>query len=207
MTTIESALRRFPQYVYDPDNKSSALYKLIKSIVDEFNITMSNIDRVDKMLGIDTILPDDIYNRFGAIFGISRNKNETDEQYRTRLKTSITMLSGGTAEAIKYAIACGLGINNDPSAMDNIHIYDAWEYNGSAGVNKDYGYVVCEIDLNQGQYSVDMEKIVAESANNVKAAGVIIQFIYYNYRIVYYSELDDITYATLDTSTYSQVGE
>lgn len=207
MNATEAVLKRFPQYVYDPDNKSSALYKLIKSIVDEFSITMSNIDRVDKMLGIDTILPDDIYNRFGAIFGITQNKGETDEQYRTRLKTSITMLSGGTSEAVKYAIACGLGINNDPSAMDNIHIYDAWNYTGSANVNKGYGYVVCEIDLNQGQYSVDMEKIVAESANNVKAAGVIIQFIYYNYRVVYYMELNDMTYASLDTSTYSQVGE
>ena len=227
MDKIDAVLRRFPQHVYNLDNPGgelsvlgtgklglmklgygeTALSKLLKSIVDEFNIASSNIDRVDRMLGIDTILPDDVYNRFGAIFGITQNKGETDEQYRTRLKTSITMLSGGTAEAVKYAIACGLGINNDPSAMDNIHIYDAWNYTGSANVNKDYGYVVCEIDLNQGQYSVDMEKIVAESANNVKAAGVIIQFIYYNYRIVYYAELDDMTYASLDTSTYSQVGE
>lgn len=227
MNKIDAVLRRFPQYAYSLESlgdKSpslgtgklgfmqlgygeTALYKLLKSIVDEFNITMSNIDRVDRMLGIDTILPDDIYNRFGAMFGITQNKGETDEQYRTRLKTSITMLSGGTAEAVKYAIACGLGINNDPSAMDSIHIYDAWKYTGSANINRGYGYVVCEIDLNQGQYSVDMEKIVAESANNVKAAGVIIQFIYHNYRVVYYMELDNMTYASLDTSTYSQVGE
>lgn len=207
MDKLETVLRRFPQYAYDINNKSSSLYKLIKAIVDEFNITMSNIDRVDKMLGIDGVLPDDIYNRFGALLNIKRYQNETDEQYRNRLKTSVTALSGGTAEAIKYAIACGLGTNNDQAAMDRIHVYDAWKYTGNVNINKDYGYVVCEIDLNQGKYSVEMENIVAESANNVKATGVIVQFIYYNYRIVYYSELDDITYATLDTSTYSQVGE
>lgn len=207
MDKLESVLRRFPQYAYDTDNKSSALYKLIKSIIDEFNITMSSIDRIDKMLGIDEVLPDDIYNRFGSLLNIKQYPNETDEQYRNRLKVSVTALSGGTAEAIKYSIACGLGTNNDPSAMDRIHVYDAWKYTGNANVNKNYGYVVCEIDLNHGQYSVEMENIVAESANNVKATGVVIQFIYYNYRIVYYSELDNITYATLGTSTYSQVGE
>lgn len=207
MDKLEAILKRFPQYAYDTDNKSSALYKLIQAIVDEFNIVMSNIDRIDKMIGIDNALPDDIYNRFGALLNIRQNPGETDEQYRNRLKTSVTALSGGTSEAIRYAIACGLGTNNDPEAMDRIHVYDAWNYTGSANVNKNYGYVVCEIDLNKGQYSVEMENIVAESANNVKATGVVIQFVYYNYRIVYYAELDDITYATLATSTYSQVGE
>lgn len=207
MDKLEAVLRRFPQNTYNTSDQSSALYKLIKAIIDEFNIVMSNIDRVDKMIGIDEVLPDDIYNRFGALLNIKQYPNETDEQYRSRLKTSVTALSGGTAEAIKYAIACGLGTNNDPTAMDRIHVYDAWKYTGDANVIKNYGYVVCEIDLNQGQYSIEMEDIVAESANNVKATGVIIQFIYYNYRIVYYAELDDITYATLSTSTYSQVGE
>jgi hypothetical protein len=168
---------------------------------------MSNIDRIDKILSINTAYTDDLYNRFGALLNIKQNPNETVEQYRDRLKVSITSLSGGTATAIKYAVACGLGINNDQSAMDRIHIYDAWKYEGTAEVEKDYGYVVCEIDLNQGSYSIDMEQIVTESANNVKAAGIIIQFVYYNFRIVYYAELDNVTYSNLNTITYSQVGE
>lgn len=207
MDKIEAVLKRFPQYAYDPDNKSSALYKLIKSIVDEFNITISNIDRINKMIDIDTVLPDDIYNRFGALLNIKQNRNETDEQYRSRLKVSVTSLSGGTAEAIRYAIASSLGINNDANAMNRIHIYDAWKYHGTEPVIKDHGYVICSIDLNQGNYSTDIERLVAESANSVKSAGVIIQFIYYNFRIMYYSELDDITYVSLDTMTYDKVGE
>lgn len=232
MNKLNAVLNRLPRYAYSENlyeinntnaailgeavlgimvlgkaGNNTTLYRFIKSIVDEFNITMNNIDRVDKMINIDTVLPDDIYNRFGALLNIKRNKNETDEQYRSRLKVSITSLSGGTVWAIKYAVASGLGINNDANAMDRIHVYDAWEYDGDAAVNKDYGYVVCSIDLNQGSYSTDMESIVAESANNVKAAGVVIQFVYYNYRISYYSELDNMTYASLDTSTYNQVGE
>ena len=160
------------------------------------------------MLGIDTIHPDDIYGRFGSLLNIPPNKGETLEQYRERLKVSITALSGGTAEAIRYAVACGLGVNEDNTAMDRIHIYDAWEYpEDIAGIIKEYGYVVCEVDLNNGSYSQDMENIVKESANNVKAAGVIIQFIYYNFRIIYYYELDEITYASLSTLTYDKVGE
>jgi hypothetical protein len=91
--------------------------------------------------------------------------------------------------------------------MDRIKIYDAWKYPGDASVKKEYGYIVCEIDLNQENYSIDIEKVVAEAANSVKATGVVIQFIYHNFRIVYYIELNDITYASLSTSTYSQVGE
>lgn len=208
MDKIDAVLNRFPQYAYDPDNKSSALHKLIKSIIDEFNFTMSNIDKIDKMIGIDTVLPDDIYDRFGALLNIRKNKNETDEQYRSRLKTSITSLSGGTAEAIKYAIASGLGVNNDTSAMDRIQVYDAWKYDGSEEqIIREYGYIVCSIDLNQGSYSAETQTIVEKSANNVKAAGVSIQFLYHNFRIIYYIELDDIVYANLDTIIYSQVGE
>lgn len=208
MDKIDAVIRRFPRYAYtQQDNSDTKLYKLIQAIIDEFNIAVNNIDRIHNMLGIDTISSDDIYVRFGALLGIKQNSNETDEQYRSRLKTSITALSGGTAEAIKYAIACGLGINNDNAAMDNIHVYDAWEYPGGADVNKSHGYIVCSIDLNAGKYSVDMEQIVKESAENVKAAGTIIQFVYYNFRIEYYIGLDDITYASLSTLTYNQVGE
>ena len=207
MDRMEAVLGRLPRHAYNPEDKSSALYKLIKSIIDEFNITMNNIDRINNMIGINTALPEDIYDRFGALLNIKRNSNETDEQYKSRLKVSVTSLSGGTIDAIKYAIASGLGINNDNTAMDRIHVYDAWEYPGTANVDTGYGNVVCEIDLNQGQYSVDMEKIVADSANDVKAAGVNIQFVYYNFRIMYYAELDDVTYLSLGTLTYSQVGE
>lgn len=207
MDKIQAVMNRFPQNAYDPDNQKSVLYAVIKAIIDEFNITMNNIDRINKMLDINNILPEDMYNRFGALLNISRNPNETDEQYRSRLKTSMTALSGGTASAIKYAIACGLGINGDNEAMDKIMIYDAWEYDGDADVIKENGYVVCSVDLNNGSYSTDMEQAVKDATDNVKAAGVIMQFVYYNFRIIYYAELDIITYASLSTLTYSQVGE
>ena len=207
MDKIQAVMNRFPQNAYDPDNQKSVLYIIIKAIIDEFNITMGNIDRINKMLDINNIEPEDMYNRFGALLNISRNPKETDEQYRSRLKTSMTALSGGTAAAIKYAIACGLGINDDNEAMDKITIYDAWEYNGDADVIKENGYIVCSVDLNNGSYSTDMEQAVKDATDNVKAAGVIMQFVYYNFRIIYYVELDNITYASLSTLTYSQVGE
>lgn len=207
MDKIQAVMNRFPQNAYDQDNQKSVLYAVVKAIIDEFNITMDNIDRINKMLDINNILPDDIYNRFGALLNINRNPNETDEQYRSRLKTSMTALSGGTAAAIKYAIACGLGINGDNEAMDKITIYDAWEYDGEADVIKENGYVVCSVDLNNGTYSTEIEQAVKNATNNVKAAGVIMQFVYYNFRIMYYTELDNITYTSLSTLTYSQVGE
>lgn len=208
MEKIDAVLNRFPQYAYDPENKSSVLYQLIKSIIDEFNITMNNINRIDRMLNIDTVLPDDLYDRFGALLNIKRNKGETDEQYRSRLKVSVTSLSGGTAEAIKYSIASSLSIHGDTNAMDRVKVYDAWNYDGDRDdIIKDYGYIVCVIDLNQVGYSIDIEKAITESANNVKAAGTIIQFIYNNYRVIYYAELDNLRYIELDAITYDKVGE
>ena len=208
MNKIEAVMSRFPQHTYNPEDENSALYKLIRAILDEFESTTDNIDRVNDMLGINTVRPDDIYNRFGALLGIKQNKGETDEQYRNRLQTSVTALSGGTIEAIKYAIACGLGVNNDNTAMDRIHVYDAWKYpEQNESITKEYGYVVCSIDLNKAEFSTDIEEIVKQSADNVKAAGIIIQFIYYNFRVVYYAELDEITYASLSTMKYNEVGE
>lgn len=200
-------MQRFPRHAYNAESVDTKLYGLIKAIADEFEIVTSNIDRVQDMLSIDTISPDDIHGRFGALLNITRNQGETDDQYRNRLKTSITALSGGTAEAIKYAIACGLGINNDVEAMKHIQVYDAWEYDGNADVRKEYGYIVCTIDLNAGSFSLNDEATIIEAANGVKAAGVIIQFVYSNFRIEYYMDLDKITYSSLSTLTYSQVGE
>lgn len=207
MDKLEAVMRRFPNYAYNPEDNNTNLYKLISSIVNEFNITMANIDRIDKALNIDTVFPDDIYNRFGSLLNIKQNPGETDEQYRNRLKVSVTSLSGGTAEAIRYAVASGLGINNDPIAMEKIRVYDAWKYDGDEPVIKEYGYIVCTVDLNNGLFSTDIENIVKMSVNNVKAAGVSTQFIYYNFRIIYYIELDNITYTSLNTLNYNQVGE
>ena len=39
MNNITEVLKRFPQYAYNPEDTQSSLYKLIKAIVDEFNIT------------------------------------------------------------------------------------------------------------------------------------------------------------------------
>ena len=210
MGKTDLVLQRFPQHVYDPNNKSSKLYKLIEAIVSEFDITSDNINRVDKMIGIDAILPDDLYARFGALLNIPQNNGETTEQYRERLKVSVVSLSGGTAEAIRYAIASGLNIIGDEEAMNGIKIYDAWKYTGTEdSVIRDYGYVICTIDLNQNRYD-DFEatmKTVIESANSVKASGVIVQYIYYGLRIIYYVDLDSITYINLDTMIYNQVGE
>lgn len=209
MDKINAVLNRFPQNAYDGENINikSVLYNVIKAIVDELNITMNNIDRVDKMINIDSVLPDDIYNRFGALLNIKQNPNETDEEYRNRLKVSITSLSGGTIEAIKYAIANGLGITGDQEAMDRIQIYDAWKYPGDADVVKEYGYIVCEVDLNHNEFSESTENIIIKSINEVKASGVSVQFIYRNFRIVYYTELEDITYGSLSTIVYNKVGE
>ena len=216
MDKISAVLNRFPQHAYDGENISttSVLYNVIKSIIDEFNITMNNIDRINKMIGIDNTLPEDIYNRFGALLNIKQNPGETDEQYRSRLKVSVTALSGGTAEAIKYAIASVIGIaTNEDAINEYIKVYDAWKYpyEFDPGVITDtsYGNIICTIDLQANEGAMMMYNRVMDTINTTKASGIYpyLLFIYNSSEsaTLEYVEEDSINNISTDTSDTTSV--
>lgn len=205
MDKLITTLNRLPQF-YNREDTSSIIYNVVKAFVDEINVMHSDNTRVDNMLGVDTTNGVDLEYRWGKLLMLPRKNNESDDAYRSRLKLSITSLSGGTADAIQYSIAVGLNINNDPSAMARIHIYDAWNYI-PGGVPTAYGNIVCDIDLNNMRFDASMEQIVIDSANSVKASGTQITLIFSNYRVETYTELDNLTYISLDNIRYNQIGE
>ena len=207
MNKTQSILSRFPQF-YQTENNKSAIYNIIDSIAQELELVVGHIERSDNMLGIDTTHGEDLWTRWGSLLNIPRLNNELDESYRNRLKMSVTSLLGGTEYSIKYAIAVGLGINNDPIATENnIKIYDAWKYmKDIPGIDKTYGNIVCEIDLNNESYSPSIEDIVISCANNSKASGVKIHTIITNYRIVFYIQLEELPYLQLRSIEYNKLG-
>lgn len=69
------------------------------------------------------------------------------------------------------------------------------------------GNMICIIDMNDGVYDADIENVVSKAINTVKAAGVNAYISFYNYRVVYYISLEDISYATLDSIEYNKIGE
>lgn len=206
MDRIDSVYNNIPKF-YSRDTKSK-IYTIIKAIVDEFDNTQVSIDKLQNMIGIDSTPGTELYYKWGSLLAIPRMKDESDNAYRARLKLSIVQLGGGTAYALKYSVAVGLGINTDSVAMDErIKVYDAWNYTGSEIAHKDKGYVVVLVDLQNAVYLSGFQSIVQEAANNVKAAGVNVQVIFSNFRIYYYADLANITYDSLANLTYSQIGE
>ena len=198
-------LDRLPQF-YNK-NDSSILYHIISSIVTELNSVQSTMDEINDMIGVDTTYGSDLQSRWGSLLSIKRTSGESDESYRSRLKLSIVTLTGGTKESIKYSIAVGMGINNNPIEMDKrIKVYDGWDYSETIEGCDTYGNIICVVDLNNQIYSDEMEIIVQRSADDVKASGTKVTIIFINYRVHSYSELDDITYTNLNSMKYGSVG-
>lgn len=204
MSTIAERIRdNLPEFYGD------TVVKIVTAISNELNIINTNVIRINNMDNIDTTEGRDLYARWGALLNIPRAVNESDDSYRSRLKLSVVALSGGTNEAIRYSIAVGLGINEDPIAMNRmIKIYDAWEYpDQNASIDRGYGNAVCDIDLNHGSYSEEFNDIIHASIESVKASGINVQLIFSNYRLYIYAELNNVVYSALGGIEYNKLGE
>jgi hypothetical protein len=205
MDNLELALSKLPRF-YDTENPQSVIYNLIKAIIEELDIVQQNIDKVNNMVGINDISGDELLYRWGSLLNIPRISGESDEAYRSKLKLSVTSLTGGTANAIRYAIAVGLGINSDETAVNNrIHVYDAWNYEGA--IDKSNGNIVCVVDLDSQLCTDETFNIINDAINNTKSAGIKFVMVFSNYRMIYYSDLINVTYSSLDTIEYSKIGE
>lgn len=174
MDKIEAILDKIPHY-YNKDT-SSKIYNILKSFADEFEITGAQyIDRADNDIGIITTVADDLDWRWGKFLGVKRKINEPDDSYRLRLVNTINSLHGGTAEAIRYAVALILGISDNDERMDRqIKIYDAWNFD--AAPNKEYGNFVVYIRFDGNMdysdiYYDGIEDDIADIVDGVKAAG------------------------------------
>jgi len=208
MDKLEAVLGRLPSFYNTTE--TSNMYGLMKSFTDELQVQLDSIDRADDMIGISSTRGSDLEYRWGNILGFPRISNETDDQYRARLKNSVQTMVGGTKSSIQFAVGVGLGISTDQTKMDDmIHIYDAWDYNVSEvdPAIKTPCNVICYIDLmNEQYYDSEIDSIVRSCTNASKAAGIDIHIIVANYKLDYYVQMDDVTYEQLSTLRYSQMG-
>ena len=117
MDKLQAMLSKLPHY-YKSDDPESNIYNIIKAFADEYELLMTEINRADAMIGIDTTADKDLEFRWGKLLGIERRPNESNTKYRVRLKNSVTVLSGGTRAAIQYAVATGLGVNHNEQLMN-----------------------------------------------------------------------------------------
>lgn len=161
----------------DPE---SNIYKLVKSISDEFEEFNQQLDVVDMSIGIDGSYDFDLDRRWGALLNIPRLYGEDDIPYRNRIKLSITRMIGGTSDALRFAVSNILSNINHTDVSKYISVTDAWLYTGSAVVDKSYSNAICTIDITH----IDSitESVMSEinyAISEVKASGVNVYIIFY----------------------------
>lgn len=190
----------FP-HIYDVYNEKSILYALLSVYADRCGRRNQILTRLYGMIGIDTTYDEDLERRWGSLLGISRNNNESIEDYRTRLMMVYASLAGGTAEAIKYAIMSAISVSSDV-ANEYVKVYDAWLYdeyvtphkddpvyenvtnddsaqtNGGFILNKNYdirkyGAFVCTIDTSIDEGIVTYYDKIMNTINMTKASGTV----------------------------------
>ena len=185
----------FP-HIYDVYNEKSILYALLSVYADRCGRRNQILTRLYGMIGIDTTYDEDLERRWGSLLGISRNNNESIEDYRTRLMIVYASLAGGTEEAIKYAIASTIGFSDSPDTINKyIRVYDAWLYNGvdESIVNKEYGAFVCTVDISDDENVVMYYDKIMHAINTIKASGTV------PYLIFLYIMCDNIQITAEDT--------
>jgi len=207
MDRLGYIMDRLPHF-YDKGD-TSRLHTIVHAISAELELVDVQVDRLGSMVGIDTTVGEDLDNKWGALLNLPRVSGESDMQYRNRLKLSIPNLAGGTADAIRYAIAVALGINNDIAATESrIHVMDAWEYTGHEDVDKSHGCFVVTVDLNGApiSYRDSISQSVSNTIQYTKASGTKMQLAFSNYGIVIYMDLGGAIYNSLWTIRYNQLG-
>ena len=168
---------KFPHSIYDVYNKNTLIYALLSVYASKFDTNVKIIDRLYAMIGIDSTYDEDLEHRWGSLLGIYKSDNESYRDYRSRLMIVYSSLAGGTAEAIKYAIASVVGISDNQELINRyINVYDAWEYNGSIDVSSldtSYGHIICTIDITVDESIPRLYDEIMHSINVVKASGIM----------------------------------
>lgn len=176
MDKIETIVQRLPHF-YAAYNDKSKMYGLLKAFADEFDIVVNDyINRSDNDIGVMTTDARDLEWRWGSLIGFPRLGNESYERYRMRLVNMVNALRGGTAPAIRYAVALMLGIADDTTETEQkIKVYDAWEYDNTPQGYDAYGNFVVVIKINGEDFDIHyydgIEDDIDDIIKVVKAAG------------------------------------
>lgn len=213
---IERMQASFP-HLYNVYDKSTILYALLSVFGERMGARTDVIDRLYAMIGIDSTYDEDLEHRWGSLLGVYRQNGESFNDYRSRLLIVYSSLAGGTAEAIKFAIASAIGITSDTNAINQyIKVYDAWKYPyevpDKSLTNKDdvltnqnfitntevisatYGHIICTVDLSVNEGIAGMYSKIMNAINTTKASGIYpyLLFIYITHELTTLSYREQI---------------
>jgi hypothetical protein len=152
---------------YNKYDSKSVLYTVISACVDMDERRAVIIKRIDSAIGIDTTYDEDLEYRWGSLLSMPKNRNETYTAYRNRLKMAYPSLIGGTADAIKYAIASVIGISNDQTLVDDyIVVMDAWEQYDGINVDVQSGTSIYSSKTSDSMAELNIEGVTVVTPAN-----------------------------------------
>lgn len=145
-------LRKLPSHFREGEN----LNIFASSIISEFEDIDTSMDELVKQIQVSTATGK-FLNSIGQLFGLNRELNEKDSDFRARILSFWGIFTGsGTANDIAYAISTLLGID-----IDDIEVEDIGTLIISATVNIDE-----EVDI-------DVLNLIDSTVLEAKSAGVI----------------------------------
>ena len=108
MSRIDDIKNRLPAFWRS--DEESRTHGLMQAISDELDAFSTEKDNLRLSIQIDTAVGQEL-DDIGSLFRLSRNPNENDTAYRTRIKAFFNSFTGGgTHQAIKNAVSSGTGI-------------------------------------------------------------------------------------------------
>ena len=112
MSRTQRILDRFPAFYKIWDDRS-LIFKLVTSLGKRLDEADKGSDRILRSHWVDTAFREDL-DKLGAIFNLERKPEESDSQYRSRLKKAIVEYKGGgTVNAVLTSVKTALGLPSD----------------------------------------------------------------------------------------------
>ena len=103
---------RFPDFYRIWDDRS-LIFKLVNSLGKRLDEADKDSDRILRSHWVGTAFREDL-DKLGAIFNLERKPEESDSQYRSRLKRAIVEFKGGgTVSAVLTSVKTALGLPGD----------------------------------------------------------------------------------------------
>jgi hypothetical protein len=154
------------------ESKEKANAAILSSLDTELNDTEKETISSKVLMALDSSSGEWL-DTYGKLFGVIRPEDETDDVYRNRIKTYIT-LRRGTLPAIKDAIRAFL--NDYTSYIEiyepyqNVFILNSSHLNGPDHLLGEY-YTVAVIDV---QFGIPIPEGIIDVINDFKPAGVTV---------------------------------
>jgi hypothetical protein len=122
MATIDEVRTRLLAYLPGAYNKEvgSTNYGLMTGYASEIKTGYDGVDALHVQVGVETATGE-FLDDIGYLFRLQRNVGESDDLFRARIKSYFVANSGGgTADAIKNAVASAINISPDDVIVTDI---------------------------------------------------------------------------------------